>query len=335
MGYTPELQEFNFLRSTVLLCFYHSTFVNPYPLSHGNKYVNSVFDFEGEFFIMGKLRSQSMDYKGFLIHCQQNGGLICLTDMWRATGSVKSQELDKWFMQERICKLLLQLVLEAKPGLKPVVERILAEQPVANSGCKKYRAWASQLRTLAKDAGLIKTRGSKSYGTYATENIAIAYAQDLSPEFHRWALTAIKQRIEEDADPELGIRRSRQRAVKTWEKQGKTREYIGARLDSIPKEDFYEAALYEHGVKVPQHFARCKAKGYEPIIGLTKDFRTARGLKQGQNCKDAMTMEELAATDFAKVLSAKRINTLNPNGVSSCASISHSTAQQVAHLLNQ
>ena len=284
---------------------------------------------------MSQLRNKSMNYKGLVIHSQQNGGLICLTDMWKAAGSVKSQELDKWLIQRRICEWLLELVLEAKLELKPVVERTFAEQPVANSGCKKYRAWASQVRKLAKDVGLISIRGGIGGGTYAIDKIAIEYAESLSTEFRDWALTAVKERIEEEVDPELGIRRSRQRAVKTWEKQGKSREYIGARLESIPKEDLYEAALYEHGVEVPQHFARCKAKVYEPIIGLTKDFRAERGLKKRQNCKDGMTMEELAATDFAKVLSAKRINTLNPNGVSSCASISHSTAQQVAHLLNQ
>jgi hypothetical protein len=276
-----------------------------------------------------------MNYKGLVIHSQQNGGLICLTDMWKAAGSVKSQELDKWLIQRRICEWLLELVLEAKLELKPVVERTFAEQPVANSGCKKYRAWASQVRKLAKDVGLISIRGGIGGGTYAIDKIAIEYAESLSTEFRDWARNAVKERIEEEVDPELGISRSRQRAVKTWDKQGKSPEYIGARFESIPKEKFYDAALYKHGVKVPQHFNICKASVYQPIIGRTEDFRAERGLKKGQNCKDGMTMEELAATDFAKVLSAKRINTLNPNGVNSCASISHSTAQQVANLLNQ
>ena len=284
---------------------------------------------------MGKLRAKNMNYKGLVIHCQQNGGLICLTDMWKAAGSVKSQELDKWLIQRRICERLLELVLEAKLELKPVVERTLAEQPVANSGCKKYRAWASQVRKLAKDVGLISTRGGIGGGTYAIDKIAIEYAESLSTEFRDWARNAVKERIEEEVDPELGICRSRQRAAKTWEKQGKSREYIGARLNSIPKEDFYEAALYEHGVQAKKDFAWCKAKVYEPIIGLTKDFRAERGLKKGQNCKDGMSIVELAGTDFAKVLSVQRINTLNPDTASLCASISYATAKEVAHLLNQ
>jgi KilA-N domain len=284
---------------------------------------------------MGKLRSKNMNYKGLVIHCQQNGGLICLTDMWKAAGSVKSQELDKWLIQKRICERLLELVLEAKLELKPVIERTFVEQPVANSACKKYRAWASQVRKLAKDVGLISTRGGIGGGTYAIDKIAIEYAESLSTEFRDWARNAVKERIEEEVDPELGVRRSRQRAVKNWEKQGKSPEYIGARLDSIPKEDFYEAALYEHGVQAPQHFAWCKAEVYKPIIGDTKDFRATRGLKQRQNCKDGMSFEELAATDFAKVLSAKRINTLNPYGADICAQISHDAGKEVAHLLNQ
>jgi hypothetical protein len=289
---------------------------------------------------MGKLPSYSMDYKGFAIHRQHNGGLVCLTDMWRAMGSVISHEADRWLQLEDTCRLLLQLVLEAKPELKATIYELVETKPAQSSTKsfkKAYRGWTKQIKQLAIDAGLmtIKRGSGKGCGTYAIDKLAIDYAKSLSPEFYVWVLAAVKERIEEDADPELGILRSRQRAIKTWEKQGKNPKYIQARLDSIPKEDYYEAALYEHGVQVPQHFARCKARVYQPIIGRTQDFRAERGLKKGQNCKDGMTMEELAATDFAKVLSAKRINTLNPNGVNSCASISHSTAQEVANLLNQ
>jgi hypothetical protein len=48
-----------------------------------------------------------------------------------------------------------------------------------------------------------------------------------------------------------------------------------------------------------------------------------------------MSIVDMAGTDFAKVLSAQRINTLNPDTASLCASISYSTAKEVAHLLNQ
>jgi hypothetical protein len=279
-------------------------------------------------------QKRDLDYKGFIIH-RNPESLVCLTDMWKAQGSVKSKEIDKWLLQERICDLLLQLVVEAKPELKSIVEKARKDKPVANSGSKEYRAWASQLRKLAKQVGLIQTKGGKDGGTYVAYKLAIAYAEDLSAEFHSWALTALKERIEEEADPELGINRSRQRAIRHWERQGKSREYIGARLDSIPREDDYESALSQHGVRHPKEFASCKFKVYLPIIGDTNKFRIARNLKKGQNCKDGMSLEELATTDFAKVLSAKRINTSNAEGAKACENISYAAAQQVAQLLNQ
>jgi hypothetical protein len=136
-------------------------------------------------------------------------------------------------------------------------------------------------------------------------------------------------------DEDLPIHRSRQRAVKSWDEQGKSAEYIQARLDSIPKEDHYEAVLYQHGVRQPKDFALCKAMVYQPIIGNTTTFRKARNLKKRQNCKDGMNIEELSSTDFAKVLSAKRIKTFKLDNAKSCASISYNVAQQVANLLNQ
>ncbi len=284
---------------------------------------------------MVKYRKNNLNYKGFPIHISQSNGLISLTDMWRAKGFIKSKETDKWLLREDTCDLLLQLVLEVKPELKLTVEEFSANKPAPNSGSKVYRAWASQVRKLAKQVELLQTKGGKSAGTYAIGKLAIAYAESLSSEFHAWVLNATEERIEEDADPELGIRRSRQRAVRRWEKQGKSPDYIQARLESIPREDYYEKALYQHGVRQPREFAWCKAMVYQPIIGKTEDFRSARKLKKGQNCKDGMTIEELTSTDFAKILSAKRINTLSPDGAKSCASISHSAAKQVALLLNQ
>lgn len=139
--------------------------------------------------------------------------------------------------------------------------------------------------------------------------------------------------MEESAAPELGTHPSRQRAVKSWERQGKSLEYIDARLDSIPKEDYYESTLSEHGVRQPKEFAFCKSRLYQPIIGNTKKFRESRGLTKKQNCKDGMDIEELASTDFAKVLSAKRINQLKADSATTCANISYHTAKQVASLL--
>ncbi len=107
---------------------------------------------------MGKLPSYSMDYKGFAIHRQHNGGLVCLTDMWRAMGSVISHEADRWLQLEDTCRLLLQLVLEAKPELKATIYELVETKPAQSSTKsfkKAYRGWTKQIKQLAIDAGLM------------------------------------------------------------------------------------------------------------------------------------------------------------------------------------
>ncbi|MGA9379950.1 MAG: KilA-N domain-containing protein [Phormidium sp.] len=264
---------------------------------------------------------QHLNFKGSIIRRQEDN-LVNLTDMWKAFGKPANKTPRDWIRLSQTQELLQHLSkqvgtvptwVERKMGKRPEVQRLIAQVPEV----------------------LIVFTGGKKAGTYAIPELAIDYAQILSVECHQWALTVLQERIEEEADPELGICRSRQRAIRNWERQGKSSDYIGARLDSIPREDYYESVLSQHGVQNPRNFAWCKYKLYQPIIGDTKNFRVTRGLKKGQNCKDGMTIEELATTDFAKVLSAKRINTLNPNNSRQCASISCAAAQQVANLLKQ
>lgn len=235
---------------------------------------------------MNKYQKMELKYQGIIIH-RQGSGLVSLTDMWRASGAVLSKETDRWLNLEDTVELILQLVLEATPDLKTFIDKLWETKLTINSK-KAYRNWTRQVKQLAIDTNLLFTKRGGSCGTYAIDKIAIAYAKSLSAEFHSWVLTAIKERIEEEADPELGISRSRQQAIRSWKKPGKSLEYIGARIYSIPREEYYEEALSQHGVSNPKNFATCKFRLYLPIIGDTKKFRIARGLKKGQNCKDGM-----------------------------------------------
>ncbi|MBE9224007.1 KilA-N domain-containing protein [Phormidium sp. LEGE 05292] len=270
---------------------------------------------------MPKLPNKQLNYKGAMIGLQDDG-LVSLTDMWKASDKPANKTPRDWIRLSQTQELLQHLAtqvgtvptwVERKMGKRPEAQRLIAQVPEV----------------------LIVITGGNKAGTYAIPELAIDYAQILSPEFHQWALTVLKERIEEEADPELGIKRSRQRAIRSWQKQGKSSEYITARLESVPKEDYYESVLSQHGVQSRQDYGFCKYQVYKPIIGDTKQFRASRGLKKKQNCKDGMNIEELATTDFAKVLSAKRICSLNPSDAKRCASISYAAAKQVANLLNE
>ncbi|GAA6619763.1 KilA-N domain-containing protein [Scytonema sp. NUACC26] len=270
---------------------------------------------------MAKHNVKELFYEGSSIRRRTSDGFINLTDMWVAAGQPVNKTPRDWKRLDKTQEFLEHLVsrtgvtpvlVQAKRGKRTAIKHIISEIP-----------------------GVLETFKGRLAGTYAIPELAIDFAQILSVEFHEWALTALKERIEEEADPELGIKRSHQRAIKSWAKQGKSSEYIQARFSSIPREDYYEEALSQHGVSSPKEFAMCKSQLYLPIIGNTKKFREKRGLKPGQNCKDGMNIEELTTSDFAKVLSAKRINIRNPNDAKACASISYKTASQVTQLLNE
>lgn len=277
----------------------------------------------------------NLEYNGSSIH--QKGEYVCLSDMWKSQGSTERLKPVQWLNQQKASFLMFQLLHEYYPDQKVVLNNLLELKPDEGSKQSAFRTWGKEVKQVAINTGLIIVKSGKGGSTYAKIKLALAYAEDLSTSFHSWALGAIQERIEEEADPELGLTRSRKRAIKSWEKQGKSDDYIVARLKSVEKEDFYEAALASHGVDKPGDFGFCKLRGYQPILGIQKsdDFRERRGLKKKQNLKDGMTLEELAATDFQKILSAKQINSLNPQGKNACANISYKVGKDVAQVLNK
>lgn len=73
---------------------------------------------------------------------------------------------------------------------------------------------------------ILKTSRGKGGATWADPRLAIAYAKFLSPAFHAWANRVVIERMEEEADPELAYSRGRDRAVRGWQKSGKSPEWI-------------------------------------------------------------------------------------------------------------
>ena len=86
--------------------------------------------------------------------------------------------------------------------------------------------------------------------------LAVAYAKYLAPEFHLAVNQVFKERLEESIDPGLGINRSRQRATRTWERRGKSENWIEERLKGMFHRNVYTATLKKHGVESPRDYAR-------------------------------------------------------------------------------
>ncbi len=230
-------------------------------------------------------------------------GFISLNDMWMAAGCpVGKLEPKKW-------------------GQKPYEKTSGSSGRKSISGGPGYEFidfMSNKLKVNASD--LYKTPRGRFGGTWAHWQIALAYAKYLSPEFHAWANQAIKDRIEEDRSPELGITRSRDRAIENWRKQGKDDDYIAARIKGIEARNGFTSTLKDHSVS-GAGYAICTNNIYEPILGgNASDIRKKKGLPQKANIRESISSVELGGVMFAEILAADKIKREGRKGTNSCAS---------------
>lgn len=279
------------------------------------------------------LKSQKIDlnYQGFTIHLNQEGKLVNLTDMWNAAGSNPSKKPVEWLRLSGTAELLLTFC-------KSQSDSLLQNKPVPGQKgyVQKNRQWANQVKNLAIQLGLIATKlGYSVGGTYAIPNLAIAYAEYLSPEFHAWALTAIKERIEEDANPELAYQRGRERAVKGWKRQGKSDDWIQDRINGIENYKQHTAILKAHGVGIEGRrngYANCADAINEQVLGgRSKNIKAYLGLgKKSDKLRDHLKRIHLTALSFAEAMADEDIETNDLLGNSQCIDACSKAAARVA-----
>lgn len=224
-----------------------------------------------------------------------SGGFISLTDMWLAAGKPDGKhDPRRW---------------KDKAG-KEFIEFL-----------------ATKLNVSSGD--IYKTAKGRYGGTWAHWQIALAYAKYLSPAFHAWANQVIKERIEEDACPELGISRSRARAMASWRRQGKSEAFIQARLAGIDTRNHFTDTLDDHGV-AGADFGICTNNIYKPILGgKATEVRHKRGLPPKANLREHMSVVELAGTQFAEALAADKIEREGRQGLNPCASACLTSGLQI------
>lgn len=189
--------------------------------------------------------------------------LISLTDMWKAAGSHINQRPTIW---------------------------------LGNLNTQNF------LKTLRKSfkgdpQSLLKSSAGRYGGTFGHYQIALAYAKYLSPEFHIWANEVIKERFEEEADPELGVNRAYERAEKVYRKMGKSEEWIGDRFRGIESRKRLASAVMRYGLN-PHELAQCTNVMNRTLLGA--DAQTIKKMHKVKNTRDAMSQLELRAFAFVE-----------------------------------
>lgn len=143
---------------------------------------------------------------------------------------------------------------------------------------RELEGTSNLLKTLGKNLKLPSeelwtSKKGRYGGTFVHPQVALAYAEYLSPEFHSWALGVIHERIEEHADPELGINRARDRAVAKWRQGGWSESRITARLQGIDTRKVFTYMLAKHGVRGTGFRSATNSTYIALMGGNAKDLR--------------------------------------------------------------
>lgn len=110
---------------------------------------------------MGNLEISSLIYKGHTI--ESSGEQLSLTTMWRASRSDPQKAPSKW---------------RSLPSAKAFIEFV--ELTIGKSDSELFRT----------------VNGGKNPGTWAHWQIGLAYAKYLSPDFHMWCNTVVRDHME-------------------------------------------------------------------------------------------------------------------------------------------
>jgi|GEM_PF-499226 len=182
---------------------------------------------------------------------------------------------------------------------------------------------------------ILKTKRGIGGGTWAHWQLALSYAQYLSPELHLAVNQVFKDRLEETIDPELGISRSQDRARKIWKDQGKTDEWIEKREQGKHIREFYVSTLINHDVKPGAEVGICTNEIYKGLF-FKDSTQIEDSLRKNHpdlpkkiNIRDHAKLSSLAAISLSEALSSEKIEEINAQGVDHCAKISNEKASSV------
>lgn len=174
---------------------------------------------------------------------------------------------------------------------------------------------------------VFKTREGRHGGTWAVLSLALAYAGYLSPEFRAACLKVVEERIEEDQNPELGITRAQERAVKSWSRSGKTSSWIGVRIEGISTRNEFTAICAKRGGK---DFRSITNAIYLGIYNKSaKALREKHELRTGANIRDAMGETALIMVRLAENLAGKKAEGENLYGDAALSQAAHHCAKSV------
>lgn len=173
---------------------------------------------------------------------------------------------------------------------------------------------------------VIRSKPGKGGGTFGHWQIALAYAEYLSPELH--------QHVNEVYARYSGADASLAADIADRQTDPEQAKWIAARANAKRSRLELTDTLKEHGVNKPYQYGVCTNEIYRPILGGTaKEVKQTRNVPAKQSLRDSMSLMEVMATGLAEELAKKGIRSKNAHGFGQCRSECRDAGGRVASIL--
>lgn len=209
-------------------------------------------------------------------------------------------------------------VADKKQNAQVVHNRVVASNPEVSTFCSNFKF---------PGRGQRETPVANEEGIY---QILMLCPGKRGAEFRGWAAKIVRERREEESNPELAYSRGRQRAIATWKKQGKTDKEIQTRLRGIEVRYQFTDTLKEHGVVQPWQYAIITNAIYKEIFGQTAaEMKESLGLSKRDALRDNLSLSQMAANLLAEALSTEDIESNDRQGFQECHKATQDAASRV------
>jgi len=200
-------------------------------------------------------------------------------------------------------------------------------EAVTENNTRPRKYWSDLKRRMVKEGytelsdkiGQLKLRSNKDGKMYLTDCVdtetLFRLIQSIpSPKaepFRRWLAKVGYERILEEQDPEIAIKR----ALATYKAKGYTDEWINARLQTIASRKELTAEWQRRGIKEGfQYAALTDAISQETFNLKTGEHKSLKNLGKSHNLRDHMSSLELALTMLGETTTAELAKTQDAQG---------------------
>ncbi len=179
------------------------------------------------------------------------------------------------------------------------------------------------------ESRVIRSGRGRGAETFAHWQIALAYAEYLSPAFHRFVHNVFRNHVEQEQRPVIRPNRN----VSRLKRLGRDDKWIEGRVNGIGSRHSLTDEIRDHNCRIDRNgnpYAIATAHMTVQVVGQApSEIRKAKGLPKSALTRDYLEHHELVAISFAESQAAIAIRSENPEGNVECIEVCDRVGQFV------